>query len=72
MFEPGDIVKIKKDYLDKGEDPTTEYAVIEDYGDGKVKVACHWNGFMGYLLYTWPDYTMEKVGHVDLDKLTNK
>ena len=38
MFKVGDVVRIKKEWLEEHEDPNTDYVVMEDYGDGKVKV----------------------------------
>ena len=41
MFKLGDIVRIKKEYVEPHEDPNTEYLVVEDNGDGKTKVWIH-------------------------------
>jgi len=64
MFRPGDIVKVQPNWLDKGENPDTLYVVLEDYGDGKVKVftKSDRSAFGGYV-NVWPDYTVYKVGH---------
>jgi len=67
MFRPGDVVRVQPDWLDKGEDPNTDYIVFEDYGDGKVKVftKSDRSAFGGYV-NVWPDYTIYKVGHVNI------
>ena len=67
-FEPGDVVKIDSNYLDVGENPDTEYIVRDDYGNGKVEVYLpkenDIKAFKG--IWTWPDYTMYKVRHVNI------
>ena len=67
-FEPGDIVKVAQGYLDAGENPDTEYIVRDDYGNGKVEVylpkAGDIKAFRG--IWNWPDYTIYKVGHVNI------
>jgi len=67
-FEPGDVVKISSGYLDVGENPDTEYIVRDDYGNGKVEVYLpkenDIKAFRG--IWTWPDYTMYKVRHVNI------
>ena len=67
MFEAGDIVRIKKEWLEEHEDPNQDYVVMEDYGDGKVKVwvESKTSAFGGYY-YVWADYMFYKVGHIDL------
>jgi hypothetical protein len=67
-FETGDVVKIDKNYLDVGENPDTEYIVREDFGNGKVEVYLpkpnDIYSFKG--IWTWPDYTMYKVRHLNI------
>jgi len=70
MFSPGDIVKIQPNWLDKGEDPNTEYIVREDWGNGKVEVYLPKpNDILAFKgIWTWADTTMYKVGHVNIMK----
>ena len=69
MFQPGDVVRIYKEYLEDYEDPNQDYIVFEDYGNGRVKVFCpdEKSAFGGYI-YVWADYMFYKVGHVDISK----
>ena len=69
MFKLGDIVRIKKEYVEPHEDPNTEYLVVEDNGDGKTKVWIHSgiSSFGGYH-YVWPSEVFYKVGHIDHKK----
>ena len=75
MFVKGDIVKVRPEWLDEDEKKDPKYAeqeyFVRDCWDGKVEVVCAWDGFTGYLVYTWPDYTMYKVGHIDPAELNN-
>ena len=69
MFEVGDVVRIKKEWLEPDEDPNTDYIVMEDYGDGKTKVWVYseTSAFGGYY-YVWSSDVFYKVGHIDLEK----
>jgi len=68
MFYPGDVVRVKPEWLDKGENPETDYIIFEDYGDGKIKVFTkRENSFLGGSIHVWPDYTVYKIGWVDLE-----
>ena len=67
MFEVGDIVRIKKEWLGEHEDPNTDYIVMEDSWDGRTKV---WveskvSSFGGYY-YVWSSDVFYKVGHIDI------
>ena len=68
MFEVGDVVRIKKEWLESHEDPETNYIVVEDYGDGKVKVwvESKTSAFGGYY-YVWADYMFYKVGQTNIN-----
>lgn len=69
MFVKGDILKVKPEWLSEEEKKDPKYSELEYYvkdcWDGKVEVVCRANHFLGYSTYTWPDYTMYKVGHID-------
>lgn len=68
MFEKGDIVKIQPEWLNKGETPIKEYFVMEDWGDGRVKI-CLYNRHGGFASIEEVAYEMvRKVGHVDWDR----
>lgn len=68
VFEIGDVVKIEPQYLDDGEDPNVEYIVREDHGDGHIDVFLPKQGdtLAAKGIWTWPSYTMRKVGHKNL------
>ena len=66
MFEPGDVVRIKAEYLEPNEDPEKDYIVFTDYGRGAVEVWSSNNTAFGGGIHRWPDYLFYKVGHVDL------
>lgn len=67
MFEVGDVVRIKKEWLEEHENPETNYVVMEDYGDGKTKVwvESKTSSFGGYY-YVWSSDVFYKVGHIDI------
>ena len=67
MFKVGDVVRIKKEWLEEHEDPNTNYIVMEDNGDGRTKV---WveskvSSFKGYY-YVWSSDVFYKVGYIDI------
>lgn len=70
-FTPGDVVRIAPKWLDKGEDPNTDYIVIEDFtdevfADGRVDI-CTKSDTMVFPLVQTVSYEMiYKIGHVDL------
>ena len=69
MFKVGDMVRIKKEWLDPNEDPSTIYVVMEDYGDGttKVWVKSEISAFGGHY-YVWASEVFYKVGHMDIER----
>lgn len=73
MFVEGDIVKVRPEWLSEDEKADQKYSEMEYYvrdcWDGRVEVACKSDILLGYLIYTWPDYTMYKVGHVDPEEM---
>lgn len=69
MFEKGDIVHISHNWLDEGEDPNRDYFVIEDYGNGTVKVGCAHDGIVSYLAFVYDYEMVYKVGHIDEKEL---
>jgi hypothetical protein len=67
MFKVGDVVRIKKEWLEEHEDPNTNYIVMEDNGDGRTKV---WveskvSSFKGYY-HVWSSDVFYKVGHIEI------
>ena len=73
MFIPGDVVRIKKEYLEPYEDPETDYVVMENYGDGKIKVFVEdKNSAFGGYVYVWADYMFYKVGEIQLDTIADE
>lgn len=73
MFVKGDIVKVRPEWLDDCEKEDPKYAEMEYYvrdsWDGRVEVACFWEGFTNFLIYVWPEETLYKVGHIDEKEL---
>lgn len=69
LWQPGDVVRIKKEWLEKYEDPNKDYIVFEDYGNGRVKVFSEskLSVFGGYT-NVWGKEMMYKIGHIDLDQ----
>lgn len=76
MFVAGDILKVKPGWLSAAEKADPKYSEAEYYvrdsWEGKVEVVCLADTFIGYSIYTWPDYTMYKVGHIDPSEIKNK
>lgn len=69
LWQPGDIVRIKKEWLEKYEDPNKDYIVFEDYGNGRVKVFSESkHSIFGGYTNVWGKEMMYKIGHIDLDQ----
>lgn len=41
LYKAGDIVLIKPEWLDKGEDPKRQYIIMEDQHDNNIKVCIY-------------------------------
>lgn len=70
-FEPGDVVRIAPEYLGRGEDPNTDYIVLEDLTDevfteGRVKIVTKSENSV-FPFVSIVSYDMVyKIGHVDI------
>ena len=67
MLEPGDVVKIKPEYLDVKEDPDFLYLVV-GVSDSRVKIFYKTENSALGGIETVSDYMLEKVSHVDISK----
>jgi len=76
MFIKGDVLKVRPEWLSEEEKKDPKYAEMEycvrDCWDGKVEVICQSNTFIGYSIYTWPEYTMYKVGHISQEEIEKR
>ena len=70
-FRPGDVVRIAPKWLDRGEDPNTDYIVLEDltdevFPDGRVKIMTKpdWSVFPHVSEVSYE--MVYKIGHVDI------
>jgi len=70
-FKPGDVVRIEPKWLDVGEDPNTDYIVLEDltdevFADGRVKIMTKAEN-MVFPSVSEVSYDMVyKIGHVNI------
>lgn len=68
-FEVGDVVRIKKEWLEKYEDPLTDYIVLDWNPDnGHIRICTKSEKMYFPIVNDISDTMVYKVGHVDLEK----
>lgn len=65
-FKPGDVVHIEEEWLAEYEDPNTDYIVLEDYGNGRVKILTKSEGRALPDVSVVDSNMIFKIGHIDL------
>lgn len=68
MFEIGDVVKVKKEWLNPGEDPDCLYIVTYYNPDGHTNITTKSDLMVFPVTETVHQDMVYKVGHVDLEK----
>lgn len=68
-FEVGDVVRIKKEWLEKYEDPLTDYIVLDwNSENGHIRICTKSEKMYFPIVNDISDTMVDKVGHVDLEK----